>query len=212
MSAGQEPGTGIVMICGAFGVGKDQEKMADDLAALGYVASVPDMFWRTDGGPLTGDEEGQVRAKKRTQPRQEIIENGLKDLAGCMADLKARPECNGKVAVIGFCFGGAYALLGPSRLGFDAGISFHGTALNIWFDDLNNIKCPLAIHWGDNDFAAPPELIEQFRPAVAAMDNAELHVYPGVQHGYMSPGSTEAYNADAAAHSWERARNILAKL
>lgn len=210
--AGGGPATGVVLISGIFGVGEELKKMADDLAARGFTVSAPDMFWRTDPGPLTNDAAGRQRSAERSQPRREVIERGIQDVADTISYLKGRPECNGKVGVIGFCFGGAYALLGPARLGCDAGISFHGTNLELWFDDLEKIRCPLSLHWGDQDFAAPPEVIEQFRAAVATMDNAEMHVYPGVKHGYSSPDSVDAYDAAATDHSWQRARAILQSL
>ncbi len=206
------PATGVILTCSVMGVGQGLQKSADDLAARGFIVAAPDLFWRTDPGPLPTGEEGRERASMRSQPRREVIERGIQDVADTISYLKGRPECNGKVGVIGFCFGGAYALLGPSRLGCDAGISFHGTNLEFWFDELKNIRCPLSIHWGDEDFAAPPEVIEQFRAAVATMDNAEMHVYPGVKHGYSSPDSVDAYDAAATDHSWQRAWAILQSL
>ncbi len=209
---GGGPMTGVILTCSIMGVGPTLRKSSDDLAAGGFLVAAPDLFWRTDPGPLNGaDEKERARADKRSKPRREVIDRGIADIADTIAHLKALPQCNGKIGIIGFCFGGAYALLGPSRLGCDAGIAFHGTNLEYWFDDLAAISVPMSIHWGDQDFAAPPEVIEQFRGAAAAMDNVDMHIYPGVEHGYSSPGG-EAHDAAATEHSWERARAILRDL
>jgi carboxymethylenebutenolidase len=77
-------------------------------------------------GPLARDDQ---RAAPRGQPRLDKIRTGERDLADTLALLRREPLFNGRAAVIGFCYGGPYAILGPKRLGYDAGISCHGTQL-----------------------------------------------------------------------------------
>ncbi len=201
-------GPGIVFVAAVFGVDDDMRNMTDNLAAQGFVVSAPDFFWRGDSGPLTRSEEDMKRARARAQPRHDLIEQGVQDLADAVADLKTRPECNGKVAVAGFCFGGPYALIGPARLGLDAGFAYHGTNVEDWFDELENVSAPVSLHWGTEDHAAPPEVVEKFQAAAARMDNLEIHTYPGVVHGYTAQ-SIPAWDADASAHSWARTVEIL---
>ena len=56
-----------------------------------------------------------------------------------LAHLRTLPQFNGRAATMGFCYGGPYAILGPKRLGYDAGISCHGTRLLDYIDELEGV-------------------------------------------------------------------------
>src|SRR4030095_14981027 len=119
-------GAGAVIVSTIFGVDSDMTYYADERAADGFVASAPDMFWRdADPGPLPWTDDGRKRAFARNDRYD--LELGMRDLADVIANLKKHPPCNGKVAVMGFCFGGPFALLAAARYGTNAGISFHGS-------------------------------------------------------------------------------------
>ena len=202
-------GAGVVVIPTIFGGEPYMVSFADRLAAEGFVAVLPDMFWRDeDPGVLDHDEQGFKRAHARNG--RSDIEQGMDDLADVITALKARPECNGKIAVIGFCFGGAHVLLGAARLGIDAGISFHGSHVANHLDEIVGIKCPLSFHYGDNDAVAPMEEINRIRTAFETLESAEVYIYPGAIHGYMQPWRGEnGYDEAAEVASWDRALKVL---
>jgi len=121
-----EKEAGVVIVSTISGVDSDMTHYADALAAEGFVASAPDMFWRdADSGPLPWTDDGRKRAFARNDRYD--LELGMTDLADAIANLKKHPRCNGKVAVMGFCFGGPFALLAAARYGTSAGIAFHGS-------------------------------------------------------------------------------------
>ncbi len=202
-------GPGVVIIASVFGVDGDVRDMADELAGSGFAVSAPDPFWRGDKGPMARTEDGQRRAAERAKDREPLIEQGVQDLGDTMADLKARPECNGRIAVIGLCYGGPYAILGPARLGCDAGIAFHGTKVQNYLGEIGGVHVPLVLHWGDQDHAAPPEALAQIRAATEGMADVDITIYPGVQHGYSAPSSTKAYDEDATRNSLRRAVEVI---
>ncbi len=200
------PAPGIVMVADVFGVGPSLKAICDELGEAGYAVSAPDFFWRTDlPGPL---ELGDERARERAQPRYDLIEKGIEDVADAANDLKSRPECNGKVAVAGFCYGGPYAYIGPARMGLDAGFSYHGSAMQDWYDDIAGIKAPVSIHFGTDDHAAPQEVLDQIQDAADGNDLLELHLYPDVKHGYTSRHAP-AWDAAAYEASMTRTKEIL---
>ena len=80
---------------------------------------------------------------------------------------------------MGFCYGGPYAILGPKRLGYDAGISCHGTQMLDYIKELDGVTEPVCIIWGDQDHRAPKEVLDAYRPVPARMKNVELHIFPG---------------------------------
>lgn len=202
------PGPAVIIMASVFGVDGDVRADLDKLAAKGFVGVGPDLFWRGDGGPKPRTDEGDRQAKARAQPRDPLIEAGVRDLADIMAHVKALSECNGKFAVIGLCYGGPFALLGPSRLGVDAGISFHGSLMQNYLDELPKVNAPLCLHWGDQDSIAPVDVIAQIQDAAKGMKDVDITVYPDVLHGYSAP-SSDAWNDHAADSSWAAALAVL---
>lgn len=196
----------MVIASAVHGVNADVRAIADEFASQGYIAAAPDLFWRTVPGPLSRDDD---RTKLRSQPRLEKIRTGEADLAGTLAELRKLPQSNGRAAVIGFCYGGPYAILGPKRLGYDAGISCHGSQMLDYIGELEGLARPVCIIWGDADHQAPAEVLAAYRGAAARMKNLELHVFPGVQHGYMMPDNAKAFDRKTREFSMARALAIL---
>jgi carboxymethylenebutenolidase len=113
---------------------------------------------------------------------------------------------------MGFCYGGPYAIIGPKRLGYAAGISCHGTRMQDYIGELNGVTAPICIIWGDEDNQAPPEVLEAFRAVPPRMSNVELHIFPGVKHAYMMPDAGAAYSKPTRDFSMARALAILGDL
>ena len=199
----------IVLASAIHGVDKDLRGIADDFAGRGYIAAAPDLFWRTVPGPLLRDDP---RSAPRGQPRLEKVKAGERDLADVLPELHKQPLFNGRAAVIGFCYGGPYAILGPKRLGYDAGIACHGTQLLDFIHELEGVRGPLYIIWGDQDHAAPANVLEAYRAVPQRMKNVEVHVFPGVLHGYMMRGNAKAFSQEMYEFSMGRANAILEKL
>lgn len=203
-SSGKVPA--IVLASAVHGVDQDMRAIADEFAAHGYIAAAPDLFWRTIPGPLARDDE---RTKQRSQPRLEIIKAGEADMADTLAEVRKQPQFNGRAAAMGFCYGGPYAILGPKRLGYDAGISCHGTQMLDFLKDLDGVAQPVCIIWGDQDHAAPPEVQKAYRGVPARMKNVEVQIFPGVLHGYMMRGNAKAFDHKTYEFSMARALAIL---
>ena len=64
---------------------------------------------------------------------------------------------------MGFCYGGPFAIVAGAKCGIQAGISYHGSFVDKFLDSVPDVDCPLSFHWGDNDRAAPMELIERVK-------------------------------------------------
>jgi carboxymethylenebutenolidase len=196
----------IVLASAVHGVDADVRAIAGEFASHGYIAAAPDLFWRSIPGPLGRDDD---RTKTRSQPRLEKIRAGEADMADTLAAIRKLPRCNGRAAVIGFCYGGPYAILGPKRLGYNAGISCHGTQLLDYIGELEGVTQPVCIIWGDRDHAAPAPVLEAYRKVPARMSNVEVHVFAGVEHGYMFPGNAKAFSRQTREFSMARALAIL---
>jgi carboxymethylenebutenolidase len=195
----------VVLASAVHGVDADVRGLADTFASHGYIAAAPDLFWRSVPGPLP---RGDDRSAQRSQPRPEKIRTGERDMADTLAEMRKQPQFNGRAAAMGFCYGGPYAILGPKRLGYDAGISCHGTRMLDYIGELDGLAKPMCILWGDQDNQAPANVLDAYRALAARMKNVELHLFPGVLHGYMMRAAP-AFNQPAYDFSMERALGVL---
>lgn len=200
------PVPAMVLASAIHGVDADIRAIADEFAAAGYVVAAPDLFWRTVPGPLPRSDE---RARERAQPRLERIKTGERDLTDMLAHLRTLPQFNGQAAVMGFCYGGPYAIIAPKRLGYAAGVSCHGTNLLDFIGELDGVKAPVCVIWGDKDHAAPAPVLEAYRAAAPRFPNLDLNIFPGVLHGYMMRDAKEAFDQKTRDFSMARAKAIL---
>jgi carboxymethylenebutenolidase len=186
---------GIVVIHENRGLNPYIEDVARRLALDGFLAFAPDALTPLGGYP--GNEEkaaqlfGQLDAAKRTE-----------DLVAAAAFLKARPDCTGKIGVVGFCFGGTMANTFAVRMpDLAAAVPFYGGQPSA--ENAARIKAPLLIHYAAND-----ERINAGWPAYEAALKAagvkyEMFMYPGTQHGFHND-STPRYDEAAAKLAWSR--------
>lgn len=186
---------GIVVIHENRGLNPYIEDVARRLALDGFLAFAPDALTPLGGYP--GNEEkaaqlfGQLDAAKRTE-----------DLVAAADFLKARPDCTGKIGVVGFCFGGTMANTFAVRMpDLAAAVPFYGGQPSA--ENAARIKAPLLIHYAAND-----ERINAGWPAYEAALKAagvkyEMFMYPGTQHGFHND-STPRYDEAAAKLAWSR--------
>ena len=205
--AGKVPA--IVLASAIHGVDADLRAIADAFAAKGYIAVAPDLFWRTVPGALA---RGDERLTPRGLPRLPVIKTGENDMTNTLNELKKMPQFNGKAIAMGFCFGGPYAIIAPKRLGYYSGVSCHGTQLGDFAHELDGTTQPISIIWGDQDHAAPPAVQAQYRAIPAKHKNVDVHLFPGVQHGYMMKGGGAAFHQQTYDFSMGRALDILGGL
>ncbi len=199
----------IVLASAVHGVDGDIRRIADEFGAAGYLVAAPDLFWRTVPGPLSRTDD---RTKTRSQPRLPVIKQGENDMVDTLNELKKMPLFNGKAVAMGFCYGGPYALIGPKRLGYYGGVSCHGTQLGDFVHELEGATQPISIIWGDLDHAAPPPVQAMYRAVPARHKNVDVHIIPGVNHGYMMRENPAAFHQQTYDLSMGRALAILNSL
>jgi carboxymethylenebutenolidase len=199
----------VVIATAVMGVDKDMRALCDAFAEKGVFAAAPDLFWRTIPGPLP---HGDARCAERSRPRVPCIKAGEADMMDALDHLKSLPGCNGRAMAAGFCYGGPYAILGPKRLGFEVGLSCHGSQMGEYLADLDGVSKPMCFIWGDQDHQLPAELAQKYRDVPARMKNAEVHIFPGVHHGYMIRGNPKAFDQKTYDFSMQRAFALLDSL
>ena len=127
----------------------------------------------------------------------------IADLSAVVDWLRARPDANGRVGTIGFCWGGGMAnALAAAVPSLDAAVPFYGVAPPS--ADVARIRARLLLHYAGND----PRInagIEGYEAALKAAGVAyTAHVYEGTEHAFHSDAAGARYNEAAAKLAWTR--------
>jgi carboxymethylenebutenolidase len=186
---------GVVVIHENRGLNPYIEDVARRLAIEDFVAFAPDALTPLGGYP--GDEEKAAQLFSKLDPAKRT-----QDLFAAVPFLESRPECNGKVAVVGFCFGGTIAnAMAVHFPELAAAVPFYGGQPSP--DDAAKIKAPLMLHYAGLD-----ERIDAGWPAYEAALKAagvkyQMYMYPGTNHGFHND-TTPRYDEAAAKLAWSR--------
>jgi carboxymethylenebutenolidase len=171
------------------------EDIARRIALDGFIAVAPDALFPLGGYPGNEDAARELFGKLDQAKTRE-------DFVATAEYLQKLPEGNGKLGVVGFCYGGGISNFLATRVPtLNAAVPFYGNAPAL--EDVPNIKAPLLIHFAETD-----ERIRAGWPAYEAALKAahvkyEAHVYPGTQHGFNND-TTPRYDEAAAKLAWGR--------
>lgn len=189
-------GPGIVVLQEIFGVNGFVRNVADWYAAHGFVALVPDLFWRQQPGvQLTdkGDDWNKALAFYTGLDEAKAVE----DSAAAVEFLRRHTACSGRAGAVGFCLGGNLAYLLSARFKPDCAVGYYGVSIEKSLNEAKNLSSPLLLHVAGDDKFCPPEAQRQIHDALAANPLVTIHDYPGQEHAFGRVGG-EHYNAAAA--------------
>lgn len=203
-------GPGIVFVCSAYGVNEDLRATMDRYAQHGFVCGAPDMFSHCEvAGALAQLDENRPKARGRLQGYD--TGSGLHYIQTVIDALRARPDCSGPVAVVGYCFGGEFAFLSTTQLGAAGAITFHGVGIGKHLDEAGKARSPMSLHFGAEDPLVPHDEVAAIAAAFTGRSDVGVYEYPGAKHGFAQADSA-AYNPAVAKTSEERALAMLATL
>jgi len=187
---------GVIVIHENRGLNAHIEDVARRVALAGFTAVGVDMLHAQGGTPADEDRAREMIGK---------VDRGaaVADLAALVDWLRARPDANGRVGAIGFCWGGgmvnALAAAVPS---LDAGVPFYGVVAPA--ADVPRIRAKLLLHYAGND----PRInagIEGYEAALKAAGVAyTVHVYAGAEHAFHNDTAGARYDEAAAKLAWSR--------
>jgi carboxymethylenebutenolidase len=198
-------GPGVVLIQEYWGLVPHIVDVADRLAAEGFTVLAPDLY---HGDTTTEpDEAGKLMMAMN-------ITTAGQDMSGAIDHLLSLDSVTGeRVGVIGFCMGGGLALvlacLRPDAVG--ATVPFYG--LIPWEHaqpDYSRLDAPILGHYAGQDGFFGPELVEALQQQLDSLGKeADLEVYPGVDHAFFNDTRPEVYDAEAAARAWMQTTAFL---
>jgi carboxymethylenebutenolidase len=188
----------VVVAQEIFGVNAHIRSVADAFAAEGYVAIAPCLFDRVKRGIELGYSAQDIERGRGTRMRIETAST-LKDLAACVAVVRH----SGRVAVVGYCWGGLLAYLAARELPIACAVAYYGGSIGGNLD--KPPKKPVLYHFGERDAHIPLDEVERIR---AADRTGTVHLYPA-GHGFNCPDRAD-YDAASAALAWRRTLDFLA--
>jgi len=200
---GSGSGPGLVIAQEIFGINQTMREVADYYAEEGYVALVPDLFWRQQPGVELGySPEDWQKAFGYYKGFDEA--KGVQDLQAAIGALRPMVEASGgKVGVLGFCLGGKLAYLAACRTDADVAVGYYGVGIDAALDEAVRITRPLVLHVAELDKFCPPEARDRIVQTLRGRPNVTLHVYPGVDHAFARNGG-EHYHRPSALMAHER--------
>jgi carboxymethylenebutenolidase len=177
---------GVIVIHEGNGMSPQLLRVCERLAAEGYAAIAPDLFFRS-GGSEAADFSTLIGA---LHPHE--VQADLAVVRARLADLGAT-----RVGITGFCLGGSISYRAAlSGLDLDAAVPFYGAHIA---HELGEPQCPVLLFFGGHDEYIPAHDIE----AVRAHHPDAVVVYPDAGHGFARDGSP-SYDESAAHDAWGR--------
>jgi carboxymethylenebutenolidase len=202
------PCPAVLVIQEAFGLNGHIRDVTRRIAAEGYVALAPDLYWRGGKGrSVAYDDLGEAIRIMQTLKDPEIVT----DVGSAIAYLEKQSFVRAdRIGITGFCMGGRVSYLVACELPdkIRAAAPFYGGGIPI--DETAKLKAPVLAFFGDKDAFIPLEFVERLRSEAAKQKKqVEIVVYPGADHGFFC-NERPSYNPAAAADAWERLKKFLA--
>ena len=199
--AGGDKVGAVVIVQEWHGINDEMRAKVDRFAREGLLALAPDLY---HGKVATNDEDaGKLMAALD-------FGRAIGEIGAAMQWLKGQPRSNGKVAIVGFCLGGALTIASAANLpGIDCAVPFYGIP-DLSKIDLGKVTAPMQAHFAEHDDWASPEKARQIEKDLKSKGKSfELHVYEGAGHAFMRDSDPTKYHEASAKKAWERTKAFL---
>jgi carboxymethylenebutenolidase len=180
----RSPRGAIIVIQEIFGINPGIRRKCDRLAADGYLAIAPDLFWRLEPGiELDPDvpEEFEQALKLMGKFNQDA---GIRDIEATIRAARARLPAAGKVGCVGYCLGGRLAYMTAARTDADASVGYYGVMIDQLLNEKHAIANPLLLHIAGADHFVGPDIQKAMHDGLDDHPKVTLYDYPGEDHGF----------------------------
>lgn len=202
------PAPAVVVLQELFGVNADIRATCDELAAQGFIAIAPDLFWRQEPGvdlDVRSEADWQHGLRLYTAYDRDA---GVTDIVETIRTAAALPESTGKIALHGYCLGALMAFITAARHEVDAAVAYHGSETEKYLGEVGGLNAPLLMHLGEEDEFISKAAQAQIKAALAKKPNTMIYSYPGQRHAFSRHNGAH-YDAAAAALANGRTSEFL---
>lgn len=177
------PKAAIIVIQEIFGVNPGIRQKCDKLAAEGYLAVAPDLFWRMEPGiELDPDVEAEMAHAFDLFGKFDQ-DAGIRDIEATIHHIR-RTLGVAKVGCVGYCLGGRLAYMTAARTDIDASVGYYAVGIDGLLHEKHAIAHPLMLHIAGNDGFVPRETQEAMHAGLDDHPKVTLHDYAGLDHGF----------------------------
>jgi carboxymethylenebutenolidase len=206
---GNGPWPAVLVIQEAFGLNEHIKDVARRVAAEGYVALAPDLFYRGGKGRTAGYDQ----LPKALELMGGLTDDGIvADVGSAIAHLETHPKVRkGRIGITGFCMGGRVSFLAACALPekITAAVPYYGGGMPI--DRTATLRAPVLAFFGDEDPFIPLDQVEKLRSEATRLGKkVEIVVYPKAPHGFFC-NERDSYRPEAAADAWTRTKAFFAR-
>jgi carboxymethylenebutenolidase len=215
-AAGEKKRGAVIVVHEIFGLNDHIKDVACRFAKAGYDGLAVDFFTREGAPPELKGDFAPLMAFVNKIPDRQI----MGDVAAAARHLNARDVSNGKVGIVGFCWGGRVTMLSAAKVKeIDAASAYYGRITapaktenqpESPMDLVASMKAPLLGNFGETDTGITKD-VEPFREALKKEGKtAEIYVYNGAGHAFNND-TRPSYNVDAAKLAWQRTLDWFGK-
>ena len=178
------PRAAIIVIQEIFGVNAGIRQKCDTLAAAGYLAIAPDLFWRLEPGfEADADVEAEFKQALDMMTRYNQ-DKGVADIQATIDAARAQLGADAKVGCVGYCLGGRLAFMTAARTSIDASVCYYGVGIDNLLNEAHAIAHPVMLHIPTNDGFVEPEVQAAMHAGLDDHPKVTLHDYDGLDHGF----------------------------
>ncbi|MBZ6377624.1 carboxymethylenebutenolidase [Pacificimonas flava] len=178
------PAPSVVVIQEIFGVNEGIRKKCDKLAADGYVAIAPDLFWRQEPGVDLTDKSKEEWDRAFDLMNGFDADKGVEDIEATIKVVRGHDATGDKVGCVGYCLGGKLAYMTAARTDIDASVGYYGVGIDEMLDEAKAIANPLLLHVAEEDGFVDKDAQAKMHQALDPHPKVTLHDYPGCDHAF----------------------------
>ena len=189
----RKPAAAVMLVHEWWGLNDQIKSVASEIAKQGYLGLAIDLY----GGKSTANPDEAQTLMKGVVPAE-----ASETMSTWVDWLRKHPDCNGKVASIGWCFGGGMALQAALDRPLDATVIYYGYVQRS-ADELKSLKGPVLGQFANQDQWITPKMVDGFQAAMKQAGKVlEVHRYDA-NHAFANP-TGDNYNAADAREAWDR--------
>jgi len=207
--SGSGPWPAVIVVQEAFGLNDHIKDVTRRVAAEGYLALAPDLFYRGGRGRTARYDDLPKALELMGALKDDEI---VADVASAIAYIEKQPAVRaGRIGITGFCMGGRVSYLAACALPekIAACVPYYGGGIPI--DRTATLRAPVLAFFGEDDPFIPLDQVEKLRAEAKRLGkNVEIGVYEKAPHGFFC-NERDSYRPEAAKDAWERTKAFFAK-
>lgn len=200
----------IICLQEIFGVNVWMKNIADDLASKGFVAIVPDLFWRIEPGIEINSESKEDFDKAFELYGKFDADKGMNDINASIIHARGMDiNSNNKVGTIGFCLGGYLSYRSAIETDADVNISYYGVGIETELSKKNNIRQGLMLHMASKDQFVSENIQQNIEQELSDLEEVVIYKYDE-DHAFARKGG-DSYKKESAILAEKRSIDFLSQ-